>query len=143
MGQNRWWLKLFFYLLNVGTSNALVLFKLAHGRKQNSTSIVAFKEQLVHAFIGTRLQSIPSALAPHVPTKSDSRNRCAHCALFSEIRRTRFRCSHPDCQLPLCSVGSGMVGKDCFALTHASEEIHKAVLTKHEAMKKKVNERFK
>ena len=25
MGQNRWWLKLFFYLLDVGTSNALVL----------------------------------------------------------------------------------------------------------------------
>ena len=26
MGQNRWWLKLFFYLLDVGTSNALVLY---------------------------------------------------------------------------------------------------------------------
>ena len=26
MGQHRWWLKLFFYLLDVGTANALVLY---------------------------------------------------------------------------------------------------------------------
>ena len=29
MGQNRWWLKLFFYLLDVGTANAMILYRLA------------------------------------------------------------------------------------------------------------------
>ena len=43
MGQNRWWLKLFFYLLDVGTSNALVLYKLAKGGDANLMSIVEFK----------------------------------------------------------------------------------------------------
>ena len=34
IGQNRWWLKLFFYLLDVGTSNALVLYNEAMKVKQ-------------------------------------------------------------------------------------------------------------
>ena len=52
MGQNRWWLKLFFYLLDVGTSNALVLYKLAKGGDANLMSIVEFKRELVLAFVG-------------------------------------------------------------------------------------------
>ena len=59
MGQNRWWLKLFFYLLDVGTSNSLVLYKLAKGSSADSLSIVEFKELLVQSFLGSRMESIP------------------------------------------------------------------------------------
>ena len=35
MGQNPWWLKLFFYLLDVSMSNALVIYNEAMKGKQN------------------------------------------------------------------------------------------------------------
>ena len=44
MGLHRWWLKLFFYLLDVGTSNALVLYRAATNDKIN---VVKYKEKLV------------------------------------------------------------------------------------------------
>ena len=142
MGQNRWWLKLFFYLLDVGTSNALVLYKSASARTDVFT-IVNFKGYLVQAFLGNRLQSVPEAVVSHFPTSSLGRNRCVHCAIFSRVRRTRFHCSAPDCQLPLCSVGSGQGVQDCFSLCHGNPELLAAALIKYQAMKKKVNQRFK
>ena len=39
MCQNRWWLKLFFYLLDVGTSNALVLYNLSRKHNEQPMSI--------------------------------------------------------------------------------------------------------
>ena len=142
MGQNRWWLKLFFYLLDVGTSNALVLYKLVSARTDVFT-IVDFKGYLVQAFLGNRLQSVPEAVVSHFPTSSSGRNRCVHCAIFSRVRRTRFHCSAPDCQLPLCLVGSGQGVQDCFSLCHGNPELLAAALIKYQAMKKKVNRRFK
>jgi hypothetical protein len=50
MGQNRWWLKLFFYLLDVGTSNALVLHNeyrrttKQNGKEASPMNIVEFKK---------------------------------------------------------------------------------------------------
>ena len=72
MGQNRWWLKLFFYLLDVGTSNALVLFKCAKPDAKGM-SIVSFKEKLVEAFMGARLEPVPQPVVPHVPKNSERR----------------------------------------------------------------------
>ena len=127
MGQNRWWLKLFFYLLDVGTSNSLVLYKLAKGSSADSLSIVEFKELLVQSFLGSRMESIPSAVASHVPEKAMGRNRCAYCSLLStKPRRT-----------------SGMVGKDCFTLCHANEEVHQAVKMRYQVMKRTINDRYK
>ena len=47
MGENRWWLKLFYCLLDVGTSNALVLFNLTQRDGQKSSTIVEFKSELI------------------------------------------------------------------------------------------------
>lgn len=133
MGQNRWWLKLFFYLLDVGTSNALVLHNYT---RSSPMTIVEFKMTLVNGFIGERMRGIPEVIVQHLPTRSDGRYRCAYCSLFNRMKRTRFRCSAPCCQLPLCSVGTGSAGEDCFTLCHGNKAIHKAVLDKFESMKK-------
>ena len=143
MGQNRWWLKLFFYLLDVGTSNALVLYNLTRKEGQQPLTIVNYKTELIRAFVGTRLQGIPETVVEHVPQNKDGRFRCAHCALFSRVRRTKIRCSAPGCDLPLCSIGSGMAGQDCFTICHGNNNLHKAVLMKYISMKKKVNIRIK
>ena len=85
MGQNRWWLKLFFYLLDVGTSNALILYNLTLWEGQQSFTIVNFKTELIRAFVGTRLQGIPETVVEHVPQNTDGCFHCAHCALFSRV----------------------------------------------------------
>ena len=141
MGQNRWWLKLFFYLLDVGTSNVLVLYKLAKKPDADAMSIVKFKELLVQSFVRSRLDPVPDhvCLPEHLPVKAIGRFRCVHGALFSKKSCTRFRCSAPDCRLPLCSLGSSVVGQDCFTLCHANDTIHRAAKVKYEAMKVTMN----
>ena len=84
MGQNRWWLKLFFYLLDVGTSNALVLYN-ASIHDSQKMNIVEFKAKLIETFVGRKI-GIGGPVAPvqveHVPQRSSGRNNCAYCALF-------------------------------------------------------------
>ena len=46
MGLHRWWLKLFFYLLDVGTSNALVLYR--ETGANNKINLVEFKKIDLH-----------------------------------------------------------------------------------------------
>ena len=88
-----------FYLLDVRTSNALVLYKLASPQTDLLTivdfkaysvarpqtdifSIVDFKAYLVQAFCGKRPRSVPEAVMSHVPMSSSGRNWCVHCAIF-------------------------------------------------------------
>ena len=51
MGQNRCWLKLFFYNLDVGTANALVLYLAA--MECNVMNIAEFKQKTVLGLIGS------------------------------------------------------------------------------------------
>ena len=47
MGHNRWWLKLFFYMLDVGTSNVLLIYNEAMKENQSPLNIVEFKTRLI------------------------------------------------------------------------------------------------
>ena len=47
MGQNRCWLKLLFYLLDIRMSNALVLFNLTWRGGQKNNTVVVFKSELI------------------------------------------------------------------------------------------------
>ena len=56
-------------------------------------NIVEFKLKLIESFVGTKLNmgggpaAVRNALAnvEHFPERSNSRNRCAYCALFSAV----------------------------------------------------------
>jgi hypothetical protein len=145
MCQNRWWLKLFFYLLDVGTSNALVLFNESSKMltRANETykpmNIVEFKQQLVEGLVGRLIdsQSGEDEVVEHIPVKmqGEVRSRCAYCALLSRTRRTRYKCL--GCGVPLCSIGSGKVDDDCFAIAHESLERRELVCKKFVAMQKR------
>ena len=63
MGLHRCWLKLFFYLLDVGTSNALVLFREAG--KNNNINLVEFKKKLIYAFVGPNIVGICETVTEH------------------------------------------------------------------------------
>jgi hypothetical protein len=149
MGQNRWWLKLFFYLLDVGTSNALVLYNESVKRclQQETTthtpmSIVEFKMKLVEDLVGRSIDNLFDGEGgrgeQHTPVHIEGGQRlwCAYCALMSRTRRTRIQCA--GCGVPLCSIGNGRVGDNCFTLAHETEDRRDMVCRKYDKMKKKV-----
>ena len=151
MGQNRWWLKLFFYLLDVGTSHALVLHN--ESVKIRSTTgiystmnIVDFKLQLIEGLVGKKIEDLfkddddeVEHVAVHID--GDVRMRCAFCALLSRQRRTRYKCR--GCGIPLCSVGNGKVQDDCFTQAHESDERLDLVCKKYIAMQKRTTNKNK
>ena len=96
-------------------------------------SIVEFKHKLVQSFIGHKISKPKSGVVEHIATRSDSRHNCAYCALFSQTKRTRFRCEA--CKVPLCCVGSGIGTQDCFRLTHENKSMIDAVKMKYDSMK--------
>jgi hypothetical protein len=141
MGQNRWWLKLFFNLLDVGTSNALVLFnesKKIH--KEKTLNIVQFKMKLVEDLVGRNIDILfegGGQVEQHTPVHIEGgvQLQCAYCALMSRMRRTRYQCA--GCGVPLCSIGNGKVQDKCFKTAHETEERLEMVCKKHAAMKKR------
>lgn len=139
MGQNRWWLKLFFYLLDVGTSNALVAYNEAMKDKQAPLNIVEFKTRLVESLVGHKLKDSArdeEKFVEHTMVKiaDSNRQKCSYCALTGAHSRTRYMCE--GCGVPFCSIGSGKTAKDCFALAHDNEQIREICIEKYAAQQK-------
>ena len=63
-----------FYLLDVGTSNALVLYNLTRKENQQPASIVDFKSELVMTLVETRFESLPEVTVLHLPLRGEQRN---------------------------------------------------------------------
>lgn len=137
----------FFYLLDVGTSNALVLFneankKLSEPNEFKPWNIVEFKTQLVEDLSGKKAEELFHAvdrekIDQHVAIRveGDKRLRCVYCAMMNKRRRTRHICSK--CEIPLCCFGNGKVEDDCFRLVHQCEVTMDLVAKKHVEMSKK------
>jgi hypothetical protein len=102
-------------------------------------NIVDFKMQLVEGLVGRLIysQSGQEEVVDHVPVKmqGEVRSRCAYCALLLRTRRTRYKCL--GCGVPLCSIGSGKVDNNCFALAHETVERRELVCKKFVAMQKR------
>ena len=141
-GLHRWWLKLFFYVLDVGTSNALVLFNEA---TEKSYNIVQFKKELVYTFIGHKINTIPQEpVLEHSLMRGESRLKCVYCDTLSNTSsRTRYYCGNPNCMLPLCHIDPGKNIRDCFALAHANEQLRCILVQRRDRMKQKANRRPK
>ena len=128
-------------MLDVGTSNALVLYKESTGDTNKDMNIVEFKKRLVKSFVGAKIGQVEDVPKPHKAERVEARMGCACCAFYGTNRQTRYQCSHPECGIPLCNVGSGKVGKDCFSICHADETIRLAIYQKYKAMQVRTNTR--
>jgi hypothetical protein len=118
----------FFYLLDVGTSNALVLHNEYLQSKSDDTgkytpmNIVQFKMKLVDNLVRKKIDSLfesgGCADDQHAPVHitDEVRSLCVWCALMSRLRQTRYQCAK--CGIPLCSIGNGRVEEDCFTAAH-------------------------
>ena len=139
-GLHWWWLKLSFYLLDVGTSNALVLYNEATG---SSLNIAEFKKEIINALVGSKIRSIPGEpTVEHSLVRGEGRLRCVSCDLFSNVSRwTRYYCANPDCMLPLCSIDWEKDICDCFALAHSNEQLRCILVKRQHKMKQKANHR--
>ena len=102
-------------------------------------NILDFKAKLIETFVGRKFTNGPVGIheIEHVPERSNSRNICAYCALFSLTRQTRFQCA--GCNVPFCCVDTGHVDKDCFTICHESEKMREMMIKKFEAIQKKTN----
>ena len=144
MGIDRWWLKLFFYMLDVGTGNALVLYNeqlkiRAEGSEYREMNTVQFKMKLVEDLTRKSMDELFGNFVTDdeethvcVPIPNGGRARCAYCALMGRKPRTRFMCA--ECGVPLCSMGNGRVNCDYFTEAHKTKEIVAMVLNKHHEM---------
>jgi Transposase IS4 len=147
MGQHRWWLKLFFYLLDVGTANALVLYNETMKEKMN---IFEFKQKLVTSLLGSRINiNKPTIPASHalIINPDDGRHMCAYCGLTGTLSRTRFCCQADDCKLQLCSFGYSKLKtedkrQDFFALSHDNKATRKLCLQRQDKIKLKTNKEY-
>ena len=87
MGLNSWWFKLFFYFLDVGSANALVLYRLS--MNDEYINISNFKLSLVSSLAGNQIKFVPSSPKEvshqlvRICMKNTVRHLCAYCALFS------------------------------------------------------------
>jgi DNA polymerase III epsilon subunit-like protein len=150
-GQKRWWLNIFFYLVDVGTSNARVLYNERlrtqaeqRGIQYKPMGIRTFKMHLVEDLVGKKMEALRRTLDDEVEElehtcgliPNNVRARCAYCSLMSRGNsRTRFQCVV--CKVPLCPMGSGRVKHDCFSEAHKTEERQHMVLQKYLQMQKK------
>jgi hypothetical protein len=153
MYTHRWWLKPFFYLLDVATANAMILHNecLRMRAEENGTeckkvNIAKFKMSVIEELLGGSVDalfdtSIVNPMEEHVCVAiqgKHGRHRCAYCALMSSrCSRTRFQCKA--CGVPLCSVGNGRAQNDCFTEAHETEERRTMVLKKYHEMQKRTN----
>ena len=129
-------MKLFFYLLDAGTSNALVVYNESMKGKQEPYNIADFKAKMVEALVGAKLKdALDNDGTPEhamISIQNGERQRCSYCALTGLHRRTRFMCE--GCGVPYCSIGSGKTDKDCFALAHDNEEIRQICVQMYERL---------
>jgi hypothetical protein len=136
-----------FYLLDVSTRNALVLYNeqlKVHSKGQEYTrlNVAEFKMKLVEDLVSKLLtglfgDSCPDKEMEHtcVPIPGGQRVKCAYCGLMSQETRTRYMCAVYG--VPLCSMGSGKVKYDCFTKAHKTEDRVDMVLKKHQQMQMK------
>jgi hypothetical protein len=105
-------------------------------------NIVEFKMKLVEDLVGRSIDNLFDGKGgggkQHTPVhiEGGQRARCAYCVLMSRTRRTRIQCA--GCGVPLCSIGNGRIGDNCFTLAHETEDRWEMVCRKYDKMKKKV-----
>ena len=125
----------------------LIVLYYSERQQVKKLNLSEFKTELVKKLLGERICKPAISLdAPevHELVKSeDHRHLCTYCTLLGRIpqRQTRYICRV--CHLPLCSVGNGRAGSDCFAKAHANNNIHMACIEKQQAMKLRTNSRGK
>jgi hypothetical protein len=146
MGGKRWWLRLFFYNLDVGTLKARVLYNKQlkveadnNGTEYIPMNIVQFKMKLVEDLAGKRIHNLLHGSPEDEETMTEHRciqipngaqARCAYCS-----SRTTYQCI--GCGVPLCHMGNGQVKYDCFREAHETEDRREMVLAKYLQMQMK------
>ena len=74
---------MFFYLLDAGTSNALVVYNEAMKEKQHPYNIVDFKSKVVKALVGDKIKTVVGNIrdAHHalISIPNGERQRCIYC----------------------------------------------------------------
>jgi hypothetical protein len=145
-----------FYLLDVGTGNALVLYNeqlkiRAQGKEYKRWNLTQFKLQLILDLVGKSDNALFSGsnedeVLEHsicvVPIPGDGRRvKCAYCGLMTRGEcRTRYMCAA--CGVPLCSMDSGKVSYDSLTEAHQTQQDRIEMVQKKHQSSTDANEKF-
>jgi DDE_Tnp_1-like zinc-ribbon len=118
------------------TANALVLYNTTLAAGENKCKINEFKPKLVMLFVGDWIKPVlRGVITPHeLRQEETSRHICVWCSMNGRRKQTRYVCSNIECNLPLCSVGSGWAREDCVTAVYSSETIRIVAMHKHRSM---------
>ncbi|XP_051167624.1 piggyBac transposable element-derived protein 4-like [Leptopilina boulardi] len=127
----RWWLRLFWYFVDVTVVNSFIIFK--NENSQSTLTLKEFRLQLVEKLVAQakpaprgrkRKQRTVNAHKPkvsltkrqsesaHMPENLGDFRRCANCSTREKPKRTAWVCS--TCDVPLCLSSS----QNCFLEYH-------------------------
>lgn len=133
----KYYLRLFFDLMDIGMNNSYVVYKKMAETTNNSSKILTsleFRQEVARSLIAdyscrkrsaydspvvTKKRALvftqPNrSTISHVPVKVDARNRCAQCSMSNLYNRSNNICQI--CNVTLCFTKD----RDCFALYHKS-----------------------
>ena len=137
---------MFFYLLDVVTSNAMILYSLA--KQDSDINLATYKKALVRHSVGDAIcPTLPHCeedrhLLVRISEGEDVRSRCTYCSMMDGVkRRTRYRCSK--CKIPLCSVGTEKSGRDCFSIAHETPRVLTVLLRRHEFQVRQTAQKYR
>ena len=143
-GLHRWWIRIFFYIIDIIISNALILHKEGaklSGKDISNMTIKDFKQSLIELYCKNEFSKKTEVKMKHNLFRSISKNRrrCAYCSVVgNKERRTYMYClgcgSSRDDYLYYCSP---VTGRDCFAISHgiANVPLHHQMMEKMESKK--------
>lgn len=131
IGQNRWWLKLFFCLLDVGTSNALVLYNEA--MKWEAETIQYCRSQEQSNWDASRTSDEGGHHKWAICRTCDDKNIMCGATTMHILQFEGESSQNPiymckDFGVPYYCIGSGKTDKDCFASAHEKEEIRETCI---------------
>jgi len=121
----RWYLRIFWHLLNVAVVNAFLIHQATH----QVTTLKIFTASLAEVLIGTsylnrkRLTNSPATSKSYVPEEKreegqhfpkygTTSRRCGACSTKADPHRTKWLCT--GCQIPLCLSDK----RNCFLMFH-------------------------
>ncbi|CAJ1968104.1 unnamed protein product [Cylindrotheca closterium] len=134
-GLRRWWIRIFFYYVDVGIENAGILYCAAKKiPRKEWPNLLELKKQLVYHFMGSRIFAVEHGLPPadensilpahHIEKRyaqkkgRDSRRKCTLCLANGKYSKAGSVCAGCElgngCCLPFCVE----VDRNCWRLFH-------------------------
>ena len=143
-GLSRWWIRVFFYYVDVGTVNAMVLYRKSIASTK-TMNLRDFKMSWVTSYCGERIRGIIKPILVDLPSchlvQMTRRNRCAWCCTMHKVRNDSSLackgCCSSEQHLYFCNPAV----RPCYFQAHKCESTRMYIMDKEQVCLKKKRSR--